>query len=112
MAELHLGFVVKNNQTVTKIGKKKEVARVRFRNEDPTQDMTLDIWEVALKRPKKPRKGRKLRSYHFILHPYVLDPQHNDLYFSVENFAVDSTWKYKAQIDGSAAEDPIIIIEK
>lgn len=106
MAELHLGFVVRGNKTVTKIGKKKEAAKVVFRNDDPTFLLTLDINEVVLKGAKKPRKGRKLRLYRYVILPG------STLSFPVGNFAVGTALKYTAQIGTSIPEDPIIIIEQ
>jgi hypothetical protein len=107
MAELHLRFIVRGNKTVTKIGKKKEAANVIFRNDDPTYPLTLDIDEVVLKGARKPRKGRKLRHYH-----YVIPPGSPPQPFPVGGFAVDTAFKYTAQIGTSIPEDPIIIIEK
>ena len=106
MAELHLGFVVRGTQTVTKIGKKKEAAAVIFHNEDPKFSLTLDVSEVVLKGAKKPRKDRKLRRYHYVILPGAT------LSFPVGNFAAGTALKYKAQIGTSNPEDPIIIIEK
>jgi hypothetical protein len=106
MAELHLRFIVRGNKTVTKIGKKKEAANVIFRNDDPTYPLTLDIDEVVLKGARKPRKGRKLRHYHYVI------PPRSTLAFPVGGFAVDTAFKYTAQIGTSIPEDPIIIIEK
>jgi hypothetical protein len=106
MAELHLRFVVRGNRTVTKIGKKKEVAEVVFFNEDPNFGLSLDIDEVVLKGAKRPRKGRKLRRYHYDI------PKSGKQSFPVGNLALGTTLKYTAQIGSSVPEDPIIIIEK
>jgi hypothetical protein len=107
MAELHLRFIVRGNKTVTKIGKKKEAANILFYNDDPTFPLTLDIKEITLKGAKKPRKRRQLRDYH-----YVIPPRSPPQPFPVGGFAVDTAFKYTAQIGTSIPEDPIIIIEK
>jgi len=103
MAKLDLRIILKDNKTLTRIGKAKDNEKVVFHNESAgLLKVTIDRTDVLCDINGDPFSARTFTV-----------AAGNEKSFKVCSDVKSGTeLKYTAQIDDFTAEDPIIIIEK